>query len=1018
MSRSKQIDLLQNRDEADLNVEVIYDCKVCRSSKLDDSEKQQKHDSTVQLFKIAEYQGDVNSRLISKLLYQDRACVNCQNDDKHTVLHKAIIHENIIVLNILLKSNFCNNWNIYNALLLAISRGSTKIAEDFIKTNVIYEKIKMYAFEKETKGLETDGSDDIGEDTNLFMVDVTPIMLASQKNQFSVVKLLYARAERISERVLNKRKFELDELKFSRTKLNVYRALASDTYLCIGFRSDPIFKSFELAKKMDNLSITERHFRKEYQQLKTQLGGFVCRLLDRVRHQEELSVILKEQSGLINLHNESDDETNNTMPRLKLAVQYGLKKFVVHPSVQRKVQTRTYDNPLAEHLFNTNIFCSFLNLIPFIFLYLLATVFYLIYPFNTRLKVKTFLKTPIVKFLSNLIVSVGFVIIILIHSIREDPSYHIDGSAARISTHPKLSQTFCTFLSEQTMARNKTSGQLIKDYCSLSSIQKREVVYPFKDIDGVKLGDEFIRNYSFQVTFWIIMILVIGFAFRYGRLVYHDTLVYFLRNWYNVFGLISMILYMLYIVFVIYTRARVIEAIDYFNRTPTAWRDLLYSNNSEAERRWSNIPADRRLWPDSDLGIIGEICFSVGCLSMFLSFFSFFIANEHIGPLVISLVRMGGEMIRFSVLLITTLLSFILIFVRLYMNFAPKNRSVIEVDFDVKSFQFGEDGDAGYKFGSFMSAFRTLFWGTFGMASYFDVEIAGENNPNNLDYRTPTVFAGYIMFGIYHWATVILLINMLIAMMTRSYDRIASDEDIEWKYARTRLYLDYMQTDTLCVPFNVIPTLKTLIRVCRWIKYIFMQCFFSPNKKKRGLKRSLKSTRSDDIDRYHSFFKHNLDTDNTKGKKLTYEMVMKRLISRFWNSKSTRFEEDTKLERESPKLLADDANNDMSTMRKEINHLMEMIKQRDSTTNNFINNLMDLQDLMKDIDVKSDEFARQQVELRLKMENFSCDCPCWELMQSVGLVRNIPHTSDLQVSESSTASTSRLVGVRLMNDAE
>lgn len=580
--------------------------------------------------------------------------------------------------------------------------------------------------------------------------------------------------------------------------------------------------------------------------------------------------------------------------------------------------------------------------------------------------------------------------------------FFTSGEAARISTHPKLSLSFCNFLREQTFVLNKTSKNRILDYCLLDLNQKKDANYPFKKIDGVDIADEFIRNYTFEVTFWIIFILVIGFAFRYGRLLYHDTLTYFLRNWYNLFGLLSMILYMLYIVFVMYSRARVGEAIDYFNRTPTAWRDLLYTNDSEAMKRWSYIPADRRLWSDTDLGIIGEICFSVACLSMFLSFFSFFIANEHIGPLVISLVRMGGEMIRFSILLVMSLLSFILIFLKLYMSYAPQNREVIEVDFDVKKFAFGEEGGGGFKFGSFMSAFRTLFWGTFGMADYFDVELGGQNNAN-LDYRTPTVYAGYIMFGVYHWATVILLINMLIAMMTRSYDRIASDEDIEWKYARTKLYLDYMQTDTLCVPFNVIPTVKTFIRIINVIAGFC--CPVKRTKFKNSFKRSTNEPRN-----LSNFFNH---VDNETDHNLNYSLVMQRLINRYWSSKSTKFDEETKLEREIPKREMNDSNSDISSIKRDLNRLSELIKHKHLANDGVVNDLINVRDIVSNIESKYENISQNQTDLKVQMENFSCNCPCWELEENFRLYRE-----DLRKSDASLSNSSRLVGIRLVPNDE
>ena len=62
--------------------------------------------------------------------------------------------------------------------------------------------------------------------------------------------------------------------------------------------------------------------------------------------------------------------------------------------------------------------------------------------------------------------------------------------------------------------------------------------------------------------------------------------------------------------------------------------------------------------------------------------------------------------------------------------------------------------------------FRTIFWVLFGLKDARMVELA--------PYKARlTESVGYIVFGVYNWGAVIILLNMLIAMMTRSFDKIA-----------------------------------------------------------------------------------------------------------------------------------------------------------------------------------------------------------------------------------------------------
>lgn len=62
--------------------------------------------------------------------------------------------------------------------------------------------------------------------------------------------------------------------------------------------------------------------------------------------------------------------------------------------------------------------------------------------------------------------------------------------------------------------------------------------------------------------------------------------------------------------------------------------------------------------------------------------------------------------------------------------------------------------------------FRTVYWAVFGLSEKSVVEL-GKGFNSNFTERV-----GYIVFGVYNWAAVIVLLNMLIAMMTRSFEKI------------------------------------------------------------------------------------------------------------------------------------------------------------------------------------------------------------------------------------------------------
>ena len=69
-------------------------------------------------------------------------------------------------------------------------------------------------------------------------------------------------------------------------------------------------------------------------------------------------------------------------------------------------------------------------------------------------------------------------------------------------------------------------------------------------------------------------------------------------------------------------------------------------------------------------------------------------------------------------------------------------------------------------FSRVLATFRTVFWSLFGRGEPDAVRLGSYNNSLTED-------VGYIIYGIYNIVMVTVLINMLIAMMTRSFTNIA-----------------------------------------------------------------------------------------------------------------------------------------------------------------------------------------------------------------------------------------------------
>lgn len=84
------------------------------------------------------------------------------------------------------------------------------------------------------------------------------------------------------------------------------------------------------------------------------------------------------------------------------------------------------------------------------------------------------------------------------------------------------------------------------------------------------------------------------------------------------------------------------------------------------------------------------------------------------------------------------------------------------------------------------ATFKTVFWSLFGLSEKEGVKLGKYQN-------SFTENIGYLIYGTFNIASVIVLLNMLIAMMSKSYETIEEHADVEWKFARSKLYMEYIK---------------------------------------------------------------------------------------------------------------------------------------------------------------------------------------------------------------------------------
>lgn len=65
------------------------------------------------------------------------------------------------------------------------------------------------------------------------------------------------------------------------------------------------------------------------------------------------------------------------------------------------------------------------------------------------------------------------------------------------------------------------------------------------------------------------------------------------------------------------------------------------------------------------------------------------------------------------------------------------------------------------------------------------------------------------------------MLNMLIAMMSNSLNHIQENEDREWKFSRSRLWITYLNYPFLPPPLNLIPCPIELMHNFKWLAKYF-----------------------------------------------------------------------------------------------------------------------------------------------------------------------------------------------------
>ncbi|KAJ8368556.1 hypothetical protein SKAU_G00085840 [Synaphobranchus kaupii] len=323
---------------------------------------------------------------------------------------------------------------------------------------------------------------------------------------------------------------------------------------------------------------------------------------------------------------------------------------------------------------------------------------------------------------------------------------------------------------------------------------------------------------------WMILPWVLGFCWTEIKQMWDGGFQDYIHDWWNLMDFVMNSLYLATI------SLKIVAYVKYSNCKPRE---------------------DWEMWHPT---LVAEAMFAIANIFSSLRLISLFTANSHLGPLQISLGRMLLDILKFLFIYCLVLLAFANGLNQLYFYY--------ETDEDTcKGIRCEHQNNA---FSTLFETLQSLFWSIFGLISLYVTNVEGRPQVHR-------VCGCHHVRHVQHHLPVVLL-NMLIAMMNNSYQHIADHADIEWKFARTKLWMSYFEEGgTLPSPFNIFPSPKSIWRVLRNLVKRYVAAMIRDAKTEEGLTEENFKELKQDISSFRyevlGMMKHN--KPSTLGGKLT-----------------------------------------------------------------------------------------------------------------------------------------------------
>ena len=258
-----------------------------------------------------------NVDAVRLFLQEKHVDVNCMDAHGETALQLAVANDSLAVIRLLLHSGA----EMGAALLQAVARESVECVQALLEYEGLHGGTLMRL-----------------ESTTRFNRHTTPLMLAAQKDNYEIVKLLLSKQHHIEDS--HKRLCDCPECKevgrigTALCRLDTYRALASPSFLSLSYLSDksapspevdlantqdPMIRAFLLNRELEEAAESEYEFKQDYKRLSNQCEDYAVSLLNQCRSLDEIACIMN-VPGLHTLNRVAVRGTQSKLSVLNFAI--------------------------------------------------------------------------------------------------------------------------------------------------------------------------------------------------------------------------------------------------------------------------------------------------------------------------------------------------------------------------------------------------------------------------------------------------------------------------------------------------------------------------------------------------------------------------------------------------------------------------------------------------------------------------------------------------------------------------